>query len=86
MCSKFIGFILKFIARDLYKQKETSLQELKEISKENGSDWTVKQTNDNLSLLNKNIINLNCSTSVYSRVLTILTFVITLLTIIMLIK
>jgi len=84
--SKFAGFLLKYMARDLYNKRDNSLKEVEKIDKDTNTNWTIKQTNDSLSFLNKNIIELNCSTSVYSRVLTLLTFIMLILAFVMMIK
>lgn len=79
--SKFVGVILCFIALDLYRKRDDSQKEVDFIEgKHTGITLT---TNIYLSLLNKNIIELNCSTSVYSRVLAIFTFIILFLAIVM---
>lgn len=84
--SRVVGWVLRLIVPDLYDSRDVSLKELEQITSKVGDSWLVKQTNDSLALLNKNIINLNCSTAVYSRVLLIVAFFTLVLTLVMLIK
>lgn len=84
--SKFVGWVLRLIAPDLYDSRDASLGELKEITDKIGNSWNTKQTNDCLALLNKNIIYLNCSTAVYSRVILIVAFFTFILTLVMMLK
>lgn len=73
--------ICNTLAKDELKVKELALKEI-----EQGRGSYTEQSNRSLILLNKNIINLNFTTTVYSKILVILTFVILALTIVLVIK
>ena len=82
--SKFVGRFLESTCPDLYEAKKNALGDLDK--EENAAAASAhSKTNAFLRLLNQNIINLNCSTSLYSRVMVIFTAVLIFLTIIIIV-
>lgn len=85
-----IWFINKFITKNDLKEMQESLEkinlaETKRYEKLNEAESAMR-SNALFGLLNSNIIKLNYSTTLYSKCILILTFIITILTIVLLLK
>lgn len=84
------GFINKFIVKDDYNEMQNSINEISSADIKSYEKASVpasaNKTNALLVLLNINIVKLNYSTAVYSKCLLILTFILTILTIVLLLK
>lgn len=77
-----IWIIDNWIAKEDYYEMRTLLSRIEEVNRNNPTGSSNEKTNDFLQLLNENIIKLNHSTAVYSKCMLILTFFLTVISIV----